>query len=324
MVDFSTGQRHSVAPPPAGSDVDPDIYRQRHSASTGAEASDVDRAIARRATRQDGVLTRAQLQAMGLSAGAVDHRVEVGRLIVIHRGVYAVGHAAVSQRGRLRAALLAAGPTAVLSHGTAAALWRILPSMPPSVHVTLTEGAQRRSRKGLIIHRTTNPPETRTHQSLPLTAPLRTLQDLKSQERERAAGEALVLELVTEQQLIRAGLMTDDVAPTRSTLERDLLSLVRRSALPQPLVNTRLGNHRPDFLWPDHKVILETDGHHVHGRRSSFESDRSRDAELAAQGYVVVRVTWRQLKREPLLVTARLAQVLAIRRSPPPRAPAAA
>ena len=68
----------------------------------------------------------------------------------------------------------------------------------------------------------------------------------------------------------------------------------------------------------------ETDGRNVHERRTAFESDRARDADLAAQGYVVLRFTWRQLKREPVRVTAQLAQVLALRRSQPPPAPAGA
>jgi len=267
-------------------------------------------------------VARRQLLALGLDATGIDYQVRIGRLVGVHRGVYAVGHAALSDRAYMRAALMAAGPTAVLSHRTAAALWRILPSMLPFVEVTVTRKGPR-SREGLAIHTTTNPPESRTHQDLPLTAPLRTLQDLPKHERPRAASEALVLRLVTEAQLVRAGLLTNDTAPTRSELERRFLSLLGRSGLPRPVVNQHLGRYRPDFLWPEQRVVVETDGRDVHGHPRAFKRDRSRDADLAARGYVVVRVTWRQLEDEPLLVVARLAQVLAIRRSQPPRAPAA-
>jgi very-short-patch-repair endonuclease len=223
----------------------------------------------------------------------------------------------------MRAALLAAGSSAVLSHRTAAFAYGLIPSMPPVVEVTVTRTGPR-SRPGLVVHETRRPPEVRTHRGLPLTAPLRTLQDLMTEQRARAASEALVLGLVSEEQLIRAGLMADETAPTRSEVERRFLLLVRRAGLPRPLVNQRLGPYRPDFLWPDHRTVVETDGWRVHGRRSTFESDHARDADLAAQGYTVLRFTWRQLRDEPLLVAARLGQVLALRRSQPPRAPAAA
>ena len=60
-------------------------------------------------------------------------------------------------------------------------------------------------------------------------------------------------------------------------------------------------------------MIVETDGWAAHGHRRAFERDRARDAELAALGYIVVRVTWRQLHDEPLRVVTRVAQVLARR-----------
>jgi len=63
--------------------------------------------VARLATEQDGVAHRTQLLALGLTRAAIDHWVRSGRLILIHRGVYAVGHAALTRRGRLRAALMA-------------------------------------------------------------------------------------------------------------------------------------------------------------------------------------------------------------------------
>ena len=85
-----------------------------------------------------------------------------GRLIRIHQGVYAVGHEAVSDRGRMIAALLAAGPGAALSHRTAAYLWTLIPSMPPFAEVTTTD-RRPRSRPGLIIHHATTLETTRRH-----------------------------------------------------------------------------------------------------------------------------------------------------------------
>jgi very-short-patch-repair endonuclease len=66
-----------------------------------------------------------------------------------------------------------------------------------------------------------------------------------------------------------------------------------------------------DFLWRRHRLIVEIDGYRFHSSRSAFERDRRRDAELAAAGYQVIRVTWRQITEEPYSVVALLSQTLA-------------
>jgi len=83
----------------------------------------LDLLIAELADRQHGTVDRVQLAALGLTAGAVDKRVQRGRLFPMHRGVYAVGRRGLSVRGHWMAAVLALGGGAVLSHRAAAALW---------------------------------------------------------------------------------------------------------------------------------------------------------------------------------------------------------
>src|SRR6185295_3317585 len=78
------------------------------------------------ARRQHGVVTRKQLLAGGLSGDMIQRRLAAGRLHPLWRGVYAVGRPEVSDRGRWMAAVLACGPGARLSHGSAAALWGLL------------------------------------------------------------------------------------------------------------------------------------------------------------------------------------------------------
>jgi very-short-patch-repair endonuclease len=283
---------------------------------------DVGRAVARLASAQDGVVSRAQLLRIGARPEAIKTALRAGRLIVLHRGVYAVGHTALTTRSHARAALLAAGPHAGLSHRTAAHLLNLTPSMPPFVEVT-TSARARRSRPGLVIHQTTRPLDTRSLDGLPVTTPLRTLTDLRRHaDIDRLCSEALVLRLVTEAQLERAGLLAPDVAMTRSELERAFRRIVRRAGLPQPRSNLVIAGRERDFAWPDLDVVVETDGWHAHGTRPAFERDRSRDAELAARGYAVLRFTYRQVRDEPVRVAALLAPVLR-RRSPRPPGPAA-
>src|SRR4051794_36849988 len=86
-------------------------------------ARDHDAAIAALADRQHGVVERTQLAKLGLARGAIEWRVQRKRLHPLHRGVYSVGHRVLSGRGRWMAAVLSAGPGAVLSHRSAAALW---------------------------------------------------------------------------------------------------------------------------------------------------------------------------------------------------------
>ena len=65
-----------------------------------------------------------------------------------------------------------------------------------------------------------------------------------------------------------------------------------------------------DFSWPDHRLIVETDGRAAHGDRAAFESDRRRDQQLVAAGWRVVRFTWRQVAREPRAVAEILRRLL--------------
>ncbi len=63
--------------------------------------------------------------ALGFTRDAIDHRMAVGRLYAVARGVYVVGRPELTPHGQWMAAVLACGPGAMLSHGSAAALWGI-------------------------------------------------------------------------------------------------------------------------------------------------------------------------------------------------------
>jgi very-short-patch-repair endonuclease len=270
--------------------------------SGAAERRNVDVLLARLATRQEGAVGRQQLAAMGFTRREIELMVAARRLIRVHQSVYAVGHEALSDRGRMIAALLAAGPGAAISHQTAAYLWKLTPSMPQFIDVTLTDRTPR-TRDGLRIHRA-RPLHTTTRHGLPVTTPSQTLAQLPPEVRDRARAEALVLKLIP-----RAA--DDHAEPTRSELEDALLPALRAADLPKPLVNTIVHGHEADFFWPDQSLVVETDGWLTHGHRRAFESDRARDAELHAAGYVVLRFTWRQVIHQTILVTVRIAQVLA-------------
>jgi very-short-patch-repair endonuclease len=251
-----------------------------------------DIALSRLAANQHGVVSVDQLRAIGLDLDAISYRVRVGRFHRLHRGVYAVGHDRLTIEGRWKAAVLAIGPGAVLSHRSAAALWNLLPE------VTVPGHGGRKRRKGIRIHRSASlhPAHTTLRIGIPVTTPARTLADLR-----RCATQDELRAVRSRAELRGFPLVDQDGEPdhTRSELERRFLSLCRRHGLPTPEVNARIGGFVVDFLWRDRALVVETDGYRYHRGRAAFEYDHRRQACLIAAGFEVIRFTWSQVVDEP-------------------------
>jgi very-short-patch-repair endonuclease len=266
-----------------------------------------DIAIARIAGRQHGVITTGQLLNAGVISSGISDRVAAGRLHRIHRGVYAVGHPNISNEGRWMAAVLAVGEGAVLSHRSAAALWRVLP--PAEVtEVTISGSAGRKRRPGIRLHRSrTLSPADSTHQAgIPVTKPARTLADLR-----RVLPAEPFAAALRQAEYLRLPL-GESVAPdhTRSELESRFLALVRRHRLPRPDVNVRVDRFVVDFLWRPKRLIVELDGWRSHGTPSAFETDRARDTRLKLLGYEVLRFTWRHVDDDGAAVVRTVRELL--------------
>lgn len=263
-----------------------------------------ERTVAAVAGRQHGAISIDQLRRAGLSDAAVSRRVRAGRLHRLHRGVYAVGHVAPSAERRWSAAVLAIGDRAVLSHGSAGALWGLLPPQSGPVDVSLPGRSGRRSRSGIRIHRPASlePAETTWRRQIPLTSPTRTLMDL------RTAVSPAALRRATRQADVLGLPLGPDIPldRTRSELERRFLWLCHRHRLPKPAVNVRLKKMTVDFCWVDQAVVVETDGYRYHRGRTAFEEDRARDLELRSLGFQVIRLSHRQVFEEPARVAAAL------------------
>ena len=295
----------------------------------------LDRAIARLAERQHGIVGRSQLLRLGASKRAIEYRVESGRLHPVHRGVYAVGHRLVPVEGPCMAAVLAVGPDAVASYRSAGARWAILRYGPRWVEITAARAL--RSRPGLRIYRAALPPDEITIvDGIPVTTVARTLLDLAAvvdfARLERALHEAEIRGLwdfaslrelldryprrrgtVNLRAIIDAASL--GVAVTRSELEDRFVAFIDHVGLPRPAINacvkTSDGDRlEADCVWREQRVIVELDGHAVHATTVAYERDRARDRALTAAGWRVVRVTWRQLHREADQLEADLRTVL--------------
>lgn len=290
-----------------------------------------DPAVAWLAARQRGLATVAQLRICGLTRDAVRHRVAVGRLHRVHRGVYLVGHESAPEGARQVAAVLACGPSAALSHRSAGARWGICAEDREAVDV-LSAARNSGSKPGIRFHRTgkLDAGELRVRDGVPLTAPARTLIDLAGllpeRQLERALDAAVSARLVRESALVAAltaaprrpgtarlrSLLGEGQGAilTRSEAERRFLALLRAAELPTPLVNVRVGDYEVDALWREQRLAVEIDGYRFHAGRGAFERDRIRDADLATAGLSVRRFTWRRLLNHPEAVIATVARAL--------------
>ena len=261
--------------------------------------------IARIADRQHRVVKRRQLLAAGLGAGMIRHRLENGRLFMLHPGVYAVGTADPGPLGHLLSAVFARGERAVLSHRSAAVLRRLLEAKPGPIDVTVP-GKKADLRDGIRRHATRALPaaDTTTCLRIPCTTVERVLIDLAaigSPELERAVEEAFVKKLIGRTRMQEALDRANGRAGT-GQLRRLLGGL-----LPE-LPFTR---SEPERL----KLIVETDGRGIHDNPYAFEEDRRRDLDLELADWHVIRFTWRQVAEQPERVLSLLRKRVTAARS---------
>ena len=293
----------------------------------GNQSDTPDSRLARIAAKQHGVVTLRQLEALGVSKRAAAGRVRSGRLHRIHRGVYAVGHRAPSWHGRWMAAVLACGDGAVLSHHSAAALWKLLKPIEGPIHVSVPSTHGFKKRRGIHLHRCPallTPAEpspspsylqtggrgrrlTTYRDRIPVTSIQRTIDDL-----EGTIAPHLLRRAKRQAELMNVRLRDTTGRRARSDLEEDLFALVRSLRLPLPETNVKLGRHEVDFLWREQRLVVETDSYLYHRGSVSFEDDHARDLDLRAAGYTVLRFTDRQIEDEPDRVAADLARVLTV------------
>ncbi|HWT93746.1 MAG TPA: type IV toxin-antitoxin system AbiEi family antitoxin domain-containing protein [Solirubrobacteraceae bacterium] len=287
-----------------------------------------DERVAALAGRQHGVISRRQLEALGIGRAAITTRVERGSLHRLYPGVYAVGHTALSPRGRWLAAVGACGPNAALSHTSAGALRGFRDTGRAVIDVT-TPDRGRKGHPGIALHRVRHldPADVTTVDGVRVTTVARTLVDLATvlpqDALEKAVHETEVRRLLDVQAVheaitrapgrrtaaLAALIVSPDV--DKPHLERLLLKIVDRAGLPRPILNAMVHGHEADALWPQHRLIVELDGERTHLTRKRFRTDRRRDVELLRHGIVTVRLTHDDLTTGACRTEAALLDLLA-------------
>jgi len=240
-------------------------------------------------------------------------------------------------RGHWMAAVLACGPGAALSHASAAALWEIRHSAAAYTDVTVPRTGSRK-RPGLRIYRprTIRHNEVTTRYGIPVTTAARTILDMAAQltpsRLEYLLDQAEIQELTDYPSLVaiarahpghhgakrlERAITSHDAGAnlTKSDLEILFKDLCRTHGLPTPRVNHSVAGKDVDFLFPDQRLIVETDSWRYHKTRHAFENDRARDVITMRAGYRTLRFTDRQLERSPHTVADAIASVLADRRA---------
>jgi len=263
------------------------------------------------------VVSLTQLREMGLTRHRIESRVQARRLYPLHRGVYAVGHEALTPKSHFIAAVCACGPGALLSHRAAGALQGVL-SATGVIEVTASRGCK--PKDGVVLHRSRSiHADDRTEvDAIPTTSLARTLVDLADVVNERqltrAVHQAEILRLFDLTQIeaalarlpgrkgrhrLRRVLTAYRPEPhlLRSEAERRLKQLCRNHSLPQPQFNVNVAGYEVDVYWPEGRLALEFDGAETHHTRHAFHADRRRDRALATEGIQTLRVTWPDLGR---------------------------
>jgi very-short-patch-repair endonuclease len=263
--------------------------------------------------------------ARGVAGSTIDRALSSGRLHRIHRGVYStVAPELLAADGFLIAALSAAGDGALLSHGTAAWRWQLIPAPPATIELTVPW--RRAAPAGLALFEggRLRADDVALNGRLPTTSVPRTLLDLAVRYDHpallRALAEAEFHHDVRPAEIrgvlrrghpgsarLRAAL--EEHAPghgqVKSNLERRFRALLIRRQIELPLRNESVGPWTVDCLWPDRRVVVELDGRQ-HARPHQADCDDDRDLWLRRNRYVARRYGARQIDQLPDVVIADL------------------
>jgi hypothetical protein len=293
--------------------------------------------LAKLAAETDQVVTRAQLRRIKFSGKRFATLRKKKLVQLLQRGVYLVGAAAATWHQLARAAFLAAGPDAWLSH-TSALRWRGItgPDDDDSVHIS-TLRRDGPCPKGVTVHRPRRAVKVFRKDGIRIASIEDALLDFASitdRETLEIAVESALLSGKTHERKIWEVLVRNSRRgvrgvvllrhvmehrpkgkPARSVLELVVLDVLRRAGLPLPTRNhdTIDGNgdkREIDLCYVEHLGAIEADSKAFHSTATQSAKDATRQRALEAVGYRFVRVTWADAFERPEWIVAEVKKLL--------------
>ncbi|WP_328461785.1 type IV toxin-antitoxin system AbiEi family antitoxin domain-containing protein [Actinoplanes sp. NBC_00393] len=283
--------------------------------------------------RQRGIVTRAQALHAGLTIDEVKHRLRSGRWQRLSAGIYATSSGAVPRQALRWAAVLRAGPGAMLSHRSAAEEVGLIEAGSGPLHVTVPAVRHIVTPRGTVVHRcrhaakrrhpSRSPPQTRIEETvldLAVGEPTETAMGwiaaacgARLTTPERISGAMRRRGRVAGRPML-AGLLEDVAAGCMSVLERRYLHDVERPhGLPEPARQSQRprggGYWYDDVYYPDFRVRIELDGRAAHPAEQRWRDFR-RDNSAVLSGDVVLRYGAADIRENPCGVAAQVAEVL--------------
>lgn len=302
----------------------------------------VDETLRRLADRNDQLVSRPLALKAGISPAALARR--IGALLVpVHSGVYRMHGADDTFVRRVRAAVLAIGPTEAVVCRRAAATLAQYPEVEPVVEVAVPREKRVRI-PGVTTIRSANFGENVwRHRGLVIHSDPRVVVDLAAvvshSQLELVVDHGLMKRLFSLDQLEyqldllnprrRTGIaalrvLIEARRPTKRALfmskfEQRLYRLIEGSGLPFPKrqhrVNTASGKRFLDFAYPDAKIYIEAQSYQHHGGRMSWSADAVRGNDLTVLGWRRIDVTVVDLEVRPDQVVAWIRAALAAART---------
>lgn len=304
------------------------------SGDAGPMSYKVPQACCELAQNQAGVISRRQALDEGMSPHSIDWQVRSGRWQVLQRGVYSVFTGPPVREATLWAAVCRAGPGAVLSHQTAAELFKLTDRPSAVVHVTIPEYRRVSRPVGVVIHRSSRlgeaihpglrPLRTRIEETVLDLAELATTFDsafavVSASCQRRLTTCDRLLEAMGKRAKLRwridlAKALGDVAAGVHSVLEYRYVNRVERPhGLPKATRQIRVSadgrNRYLDNLYSDYHVCVELDGRQAHPDDRRW-LDQQRVNAITAQGVTTLRYGWTDVDRRPCETAAQVAAVL--------------
>ena len=280
------------------------------------------------------VFARPQLLSLGFTDQTIELLVARRRFTRRFRGVYSDALAKETARTHLWAAQLALGNRAFFSHRTAAALLGLRKIDTREIELTVISGHTPR-RKGLVVRRCSFAPiraELRDSDGLRHSSATRMLFEAASRET-RAELDRLIAECARWKLLHIAQIQTlaadhphlpgaavlipalaryvPMTAEEKSRYEHDVAQWIGGlTDIPTPHRNVAVEHWEFDFYWPDHRLVVETDGEPYHLTPAERERDLRKDAWCQTHDHKILRITPFRFEYERPAIHADLSAIL--------------